>query len=78
MPAFLRNKLLTSASTRVDRELAGFLERGADHLDDWLGTVAGFCAGLRSDANPIGPDDLPAPFGRDELVDVHRWILGRD
>lgn len=78
VPAFLRTKLSASVSTRVAREVGGFLERGAGHIDDQLALVAGFCAGLRSDGNPLAAEELPEPFDREQLGEVHRWIVGGD
>lgn len=76
VPALVRTRLMASVTSRVDDELTRVLERGPDELDELLGTIAGICAGLRSDDRPIDIAELPDPFGRAELTEAHRWIVG--
>lgn len=60
--------------SRVEDEIRSHLEDGPAALDELLGTVAGWCAGFRSDDNPLDPDELPGPFGVDELRELDRAI----
>lgn len=72
VPALLRTKLLASASSKVEAQIGELLADGPGRVDELLGTVAGWCAGFRSDDNPIGADELPAPFGPDELRELYQ------
>ena len=76
VPALLQGKLLGSVSSKVEGEIRALLDQGPEHVDNLLGTVAGWCAGFRSDDNPLRADELPAPFGVDELRELHNAATG--
>jgi hypothetical protein len=66
--------LLASACSKAERGLLQSLEAGPERIDAFLGQVAGICAGLRSDGRPLTADELPEPFGRDELEQLAQLL----
>ena len=76
VPGFLQKKLLDSARSKAEAQIGEHLAAGPAALDQLLGTVAGWCAGFRSDDNPISADELPAPFGVEELREVATALRG--